>query len=135
MNTPIREKWGMALNAGFQVVPNVLIRAQHELGLGAMDVLVLLNLNLHWWRSDRPPFTRPAVIANRMGVSKRTVERRLSFLERKGFIERLPPVILDGGGPTQRPYRLDGLVERLKQAAAVDAARRQFKAARDKVEN
>lgn len=49
------EKWGSALNAGFQVVPNVLLRAQSRLNLDAVDVVILLNLNLHWWQKDSLP--------------------------------------------------------------------------------
>ena len=122
-NNTIREKWGDALMAGFQVVPNTLIRAQKKLGLDAVDVIVLLNLNLHWWGPHDLPYPRPAIIASRMGLSRRTVERRLQRLESRGFIERLSPSAGNGGASIRR-YRLDGLVQLLRSAAAVEMSRR-----------
>src|ERR1019366_4860995 len=70
----IANKWGSALDAGFQVVPSVLVKAQSRLGLDAVDCMILLNLNLRWWQRDRLPYPPPALIAQRMGVSRRTVE-------------------------------------------------------------
>jgi hypothetical protein len=36
------------------------------------------------------PFPRPTIIARCMGVSKRTVERRIEKLVKAGLLERLP---------------------------------------------
>lgn len=110
------EKWGKSIRRGFQIVPNILFRAQHELGLDSVDVVILLNLNVHWWARDTLPYPRPAVIARRMGVSRRTVERRVQKLERCGFLQR---VSLNNGihGPKVRGYRLNGLVQHLERAA------------------
>jgi len=129
----LQEKWGSAIEGGFQLIPNVLIRAQKQLGLDAVDVLVLLNLNLHWWSPASLPFPRPAMIANRMGVSKRTIERRLQRLAENGFIERLPP-IRQKSGPRVRPYRLTGLVKRLQSATGVGLAQRTYRRASEYVE-
>lgn len=121
----LKAKWGRALDAGFQLIPNVLIRAQNQLGLDAVDVVVLLNLTLHWWGPDDWPYPRPTIIANRMGVSKRTVERRLEKLEKAGFVQRLPaPPVSKTGIPKVKRYRLTGLVERLQTAAAVNLTQR-----------
>ena len=60
-------KWGSALDAGFQIVPNVLIRAQSKLGLDALDLAILLNINLHWWTPHDLPYPRTSMIANRVG--------------------------------------------------------------------
>lgn len=109
-------KWGEALDAGFQIVPNVLVRGQAKLGLDALDVVILLNVNMHWWRPEDLPFPQPRVIANRAGVSTRTVERRLEELERKGILHRLAPE-----KPlkqlTRRRIDLSGLVSRLQAFA------------------
>jgi hypothetical protein len=126
----LKDKWGRALEGGFQLIPNVLIRAQKRLGLDAVDVVVLLNLNLHWWGATNLPFPRPAMIANRMGVSKRTVERRLHRLAKNGFIQRLPPVNA-GGGIKVRPYRLSGLVEKLQVATDIGLAQRSYRRSDD----
>ncbi|WP_408903700.1 hypothetical protein [Paeniroseomonas aquatica] len=106
-------KWGDALDAGFQIIPNVLVRGQAKLGLDALDVVILLNVNMHWWQPEDLPYPQPRVIASRMGVSIRTVERRLEVLEQKGLLHRLAPEKL----PKQiarRRIDLGGLINRLQ---------------------
>ena len=121
-----QEKWGVALDQGFQILPNLLVRTQHHLGLTPLDVVVLLNLNLHWWKRDDLPFPRPAIIANRVGVTRRTVERSLQRLEKKGFIRRLPPERLRSGSKI-RKISLDGLVEKLSSAAGRSMAASEYR--------
>jgi DNA-binding HxlR family transcriptional regulator len=48
-----------------------------------------------------------------MGVSTRTVERRLTALQKKGFIRRLESC--QRKGRAVREFDLSGLVEKLKQ--------------------
>ena len=119
--TSITDKWGRAL-AGGQVIPNVLVRAQAHLGLDAVDVVVLLNMNMHWWQKGDFPFPRPTIIAKRMGVSKRTVERRIEKLVKAGLLERLP---LTKEGKLRR-YKLEGLVNRLQDAAEIGLIQREY---------
>jgi len=116
-------KWGKALDAGFQIVPNVLLRGQAKLGLDPLDVVILLNIALHWWQRDDLPFPQPRVIANRAGVSIRTIERRLEDLERRGFLRRLAPE-KSRNRLSQRRIDLGGLVERLQEYATTNLARR-----------
>ena len=120
--TPITDKWGSALSGGWQVVPNVLVRAQRHLGLDAVDVVILLNMNMHWWQKGDFPFPRPTIIAKRMGVSKRTVERRIGKLVKAGLLERVPLTKEN----SLRRYKLDGLVSRLQGAAAVGLVQREY---------
>ncbi len=98
-------------------MPNVLLRAQQKLELDAVDVVILMNLSLHWWSADNLPSPSPRILANRMGVSKRTIERRLGDLERREFLQRLP-----SGEGIQRKYDLGGLVKKLEFAAAAGQA-------------
>jgi hypothetical protein len=55
--------------AGFQTVPNVLIQLHQQLGLDALDVLILLNLNMHWWKANDWPYPKPSLLAGRIGVT------------------------------------------------------------------
>lgn len=81
-------KWGDAARAGFQVVPDALLAKQHALKLDPTDIVVLLNITMFWWYKDEPPFLRTNVIAQRMNVTTRTVQRSLKKLEGKGYIQR-----------------------------------------------
>lgn len=112
-------KWRTSLTAGFQVVPNVLVRAQSKLGLDPLDLAILLNITMHWWRTDELPYPQPKVIANRVGVSTRTVERRLEQLEQRGFIARLAAE-KSADKLARRRIDLSGLVAKLESAAAVN---------------
>lgn len=112
-------KWGAAVaggETGFHVVPDVLVRGQSTLGITATELVVVLNLLLHWWKADSFPHPRPSVIAKRMGVSTRTVERAIQSLEDKGLIRRLPPEKKDAG-PTVRRFDMSGLVKAVQQLA------------------
>jgi DNA-binding transcriptional regulator YhcF (GntR family) len=113
----IQEKWGQALQAGFQVVPNVLIRAQSDLGLDPIDVVILLNLTAHWWEKKELPYISPARIATRMDVTTRTVERHLRKLEQRKFIRRCTPKRRNG--VYIRHYDLQPLVERASRRALI----------------
>ena len=126
--TLLANKWGIAVDAGFQAIPNVLIRAQKQLGLDSVDVVILLNLNLHWWEKEALPFPAPSLIANRMGVSRRTVERRIVRLQKGGWLKRLPATG-EGARPRVRKYDLSGMVQKLQDAAIVGLSRRAYRAA------
>jgi predicted transcriptional regulator len=113
------EKWGEAALAGYQPVPDVLLIKQRELGLDQTDMLVLLNLTSYWWFRDRPPFPRTNVIAKRMGVSPRTVQRALKKLEAKGYIRRADYAA--GEGRTAAAVYFEGLIAKLTGMARGDA--------------
>ena len=115
----IQSRWGMAVGKGtpgFTAVPTLLIRSQAQLGLSSTNLAVLLNIVSHWWRADEWPYPRPATIAKRMGVDRRTVERSFQALEAMTLIRRLPnETSVDQ--PAVRRIDLSGLVARLNQLA------------------
>lgn len=119
------EKWGSAGKAGFQVVPNVLFRAQSYLKMDCIDVVILLNLSMHWWGRFNLPYPSPQLLAQRMNLSRRTIERHLQDLEKKGFITRLPARAPQEGKPKVRSFDMRGLVERLEAAASTNLSRRE----------
>ena len=121
------EKWGTALLGGFQSVPNVLVKNQGRLELDSVDVVILLHLNLHWWDKDRLPYPSPAMIATRMGVSRRTVERGIFKMEKAGLLKRLRGEGRQGKLRVRR-YDLSGLVQKLQEFALVDVNRREYRA-------
>jgi DNA-binding transcriptional ArsR family regulator len=82
-------KWGDAILAGYQILPDALLRGQHLLKLTATDVVVIANLNQAWWFEDRLPYLQPHTIAKRMGVSERSVQRSLSRLRQKKLVRQV----------------------------------------------
>lgn len=82
----VEVKYGRAAVAGFQAVPDLLLKKQSDLGLSATDVVVLLNVLMHWWYPEQKPFPRPTTIASRMGVVPRTVQRSISAMCKDGRI-------------------------------------------------
>lgn len=115
-------KWGSALNAGFQIVPDALLKHQHRLGLGANDLVVLINITMSWWYPERLPYPRTTTIARRMGVGIRTVQRSLRRLEELDLIERVPRRPADAS--TTVAFDLSGLVRKLQRFAGSDPAYR-----------
>ena len=107
----IKKKWGTSINHGWTAVPNDLLRYQSTLGLDAMDLNILLNLLRFWWHEEKPPFPSAQKTANEMGVNKRTIYRRLTSLEQRGFLEF--QTIKNRSGDDIRAYSLKKLADKL----------------------
>jgi predicted transcriptional regulator len=86
----IKEKWQGAVTSGsgFVAIPMTLLRLQSKYQLTPTDMLVLVNLLAHWWDPARAVFPRSSIIAKRMGVDTRTVQRSTQRLEKAGLLER-----------------------------------------------
>lgn len=110
-------KWGEA-GRSFQLLPDILLKRQAALGLSATDMLVLINITMHWWYAAQRPFPRTTTIAKRMGVDARTVQRSLKKMGDAGLITR--EIELDENGDERTVCDLSGLVERLEHYAALD---------------
>lgn len=110
-------KWGRAAEAGFQTIPDVLLKNQSKLGLSSTDMLVLMNLTMDW-RPDQPPFPRSTTIAGRMGCVVRTVQRSLATLKKIGLLVKAKETLADG--VHRQVYDLSGLVKRLAELAKDD---------------
>lgn len=89
LGSAVYAKYGEASIAGFQAVPDLLLKNQAALGLSPTDLVVLLNVLMHWWYPAQKPFPRSTTISNRMGVSSRTVQRSISELEKVGLLARV----------------------------------------------
>lgn len=89
VGSAVYAKYGEASVAGFQAVPDLLLRHQANLGLSPTDLVVLLNVLMHWWYPSQKPFPRSTTISKRMGVSARTVQRSLNHLEELRLLARV----------------------------------------------
>lgn len=85
---PIYTKYGEAAVAGFQAVPDLLLKNQSKLELSTTDLVVLLNILMHWWYPDQKPFPRSTTIAQRIGLTPRTVQRSMLHLETIGLLKK-----------------------------------------------
>ena len=90
------EKWGAAAIVGWQALPDVLLKHQVTLGLTATDMLVVINILSYWWYVDIMPFPRVRTIADRMGVTPRTVQRSLEHIISNGYFARKKDIGPDG---------------------------------------
>ncbi len=86
----IKEKWQGAVTkgSGFVAIPVALLRLQAKFDTATTEMLVLINLLVHWWDPTRAVYPRSTTIAKRMGIDKRTVQRATQKLERKGLLTR-----------------------------------------------
>mgnify|MGYP000648371342 CR=1 FL=1 len=123
------KKWSPELmRAGWTVFPSVILERQQAFPLDAIDINILLHLARHWWYSENPPFPSKRVIAECMGISTSTVQRRIARMERDGLIERVERYS-PGVGRQTNAYLFDGLIEKSKPFAAESVAAREEKKA------
>ena len=104
------EKWSPRLmEAGWTVLPSIILEKQHALGLDAVDVNILLQLARHWWYPGNPPHPSKASIAECLGVDRSTVRRHIAAMESAGLIRR-EARYKKSGGQENNAYHFDGLI-------------------------
>ena len=117
---PSREmerRWGkVTLEPGFVLLPSALLRGQSRLKLDATELVVLAHLVDHWWTAKEMPFPSKRRLAERMGVSEKTVQRAVARLEAEKLVRRVARHY-SAGGQTSNLYDLSGLVTRLQDIA------------------
>src|SRR5205823_5774180 len=99
------------MEAGWTVLPSIILEKQHALGLDAVDINILLQLARYWWFSDNPPHPSKASIAKCIGVHSSTIRRHIARMEADGFITRVPRFNKKLGGQETNTYRFDGLIK------------------------
>lgn len=113
-------KWGDAAIAGWQALPDVLLKNQKTLGLSPTELVVLINVLSFWWYVDRPPYPRASTLAKRMDVNNRTVYRALDTLTKKRLIAKKP--LVEANGVRRDTLDMQGLVAALSGLAKADPA-------------
>lgn len=111
----VRIRWGDAVDSGFQPVPHLLLKSQSELELTNSEMVVLLNILDFWWQSDSLPFPGVSMLAKRVGVTSRSIQRAVESLERKNFVKRA--LTLSPNGQERKGFEVDGIVSRLQEIA------------------
>lgn len=126
----LTQKWGEdTMKANYTVIPSALIRGQARLGIDAMEFAVLVHLLDHWWQADKMPWPSKKVLAERLRVSLKTIQRALVRLEKGGLLKRNARFDKKTHSRTSNEYDLTPLVQRLLPIAqdmleAADAAKK-----------
>jgi DNA-binding HxlR family transcriptional regulator len=105
------KKWTKPLmDAGWLAFPSIILEKQHALGLTSLDINIILYLATYWWTADNKPRPSKSTIAEAIGVTPRTVQRRIAAMEKAGFIKREERrVSKEGSKPNF--YHFDGLIK------------------------
>ena len=83
------EKWSEEVTSkGFQIVPDLLLKKQAALQISAPEMMVLLNVLMHWWTRDSAVFPSADAIAERIGINRRSVDRSVDGLIKKGLLKK-----------------------------------------------
>lgn len=83
-------KWGKPITeAGWTTIPNILIRRQRTLGLEPIDINILLHLLTYWWEDENHPHPSKDTLAQSIGVSSSTIQRRIRQMEAGGLLKRV----------------------------------------------
>ena len=107
--------------------PSILLQAQGRLGVSAQEMVVLLQLAEHWWKADSKVFPKKEVIAERVGLSSRQVQRHIQRLQELKLVQRKERY--RSGLRSSNEYDLQGLVAKLKAIAPDFATAKELKSA------
>jgi len=121
----VAAKWSAPLaKAGWTSFPNIIFERQAALGLEPLDINILLHLAGYWWKPGENAHPSKATIAKAIGVSPRTVQKRIASMETAGFIKRIYRKTGVGDNDTNE-YNLSGLIEAAKPFAEEKIAERE----------
>lgn len=114
----LEKKWGRAtIDAGYTVIPVVLLKYQQRLGLKPLELNVLLQILSYWWKEGGLPRPSKKSLATAVGVDPSTIRRCLVRLEKAGYIKR-EFRRTQSGANRANVYDPSGLVSVLKPIAA-----------------
>ncbi|MER8843112.1 helix-turn-helix domain-containing protein [Mesorhizobium sp. M0833] len=116
------KKWTRALMAtGWSAFPNIIIEKQQALGLDALDMNIIIHLVQYWWLPENLPHPSVETIAKAIGVTPRTIQKRITALEAHGLLGREERRHTPNGSMTNK-YRFDGLIDAARPFALEKAA-------------
>jgi len=124
----LKAKWRTSLDAGWTVVPSVLLRGLPRLHVDAIGLAVLICLIDYWWAPEDLPWPSKKALAERLDVSERTIQRALARLKEEGLVNAEARHGAHGGQTSNR-YDLSPLVAKLEvivrdiKAAEAEAAK------------
>ena len=136
------KKWSKPLmDAGWTVIPSIIIEKQASLGLDAIDMNIIVHLTQYWWQADNLPHPSVETIATAIGVKPRTVQKRIKALQELKMITRLERRRSNNSSDTNRysfgglitaalPYAKEKLIEK---AAAIEEKKKRLERKKPKL--
>lgn len=120
----VASKWGEKLaESGWTSFPNVIFERQQALQLSPLDINILLHLAGSWWNAESNPYRSKKTLALAIGVTPRTIQRRIEEMERWGYIKRIYRKA-GVGDNLPNEYDLSGLIEKVMPFAEEKLATR-----------
>ena len=125
--------WGKSVyKHGYAGIPSILIQAQQRLGINPMQMNIIIQLLDSWFDPARKPFPAKKILANRIGVTEKTIQINVRALEQAGLIRREMRKTAVGDW-NSNIYHLDGLIAKVQalepEFAAEKKKRKEAKAA------
>lgn len=121
----IEKRWSKPLTkAGWTALPNIILDKQAALELEPIDVNILMQIAKHWWQADSAPFPAIETLADAIGVTSRTIQRRIAKMEKAQLIERNTRYYTRGG-QRSNAYTFKGLIARCTPFAEEAIAERE----------
>lgn len=110
----VEKIWGReVVEHGYAGVPSILIRAQKRLKITPTQMNIVVQMLDYWREPTRKPFPTKKEIANRIGITEKTVQNNVRQLEKANLIRREYRKTAVGDF-TSNLYHLDGLVNAVK---------------------
>ena len=119
------------MDLGFCITPSLMMQAQARLGLNPVQFNIVMHLLDIWWDVNRRPYPTKKLIADRMGMGERQIQRQIVELEQAGLVERIFRT-RPGRGKTSNEYDLSGFVAKLKELEPSSPRRARKRATRGK---
>ncbi len=106
--------WGKpVMRLGYAAIPSILLQAQRRLGLSNTQAMICIHLLDYWHYADRRPFPSKRELAQRMGVTDKTIQTNVREMEQAGLIKREYRKTASGDH-NSNVYHLDGLVSKVQ---------------------
>jgi len=115
----LQEKWGdETLSLGWTALPISLLSHQKALGLSPVAMNILLHLLSQWWQKENLPYPSQKSIAEKVGLSTRTVQREVLQMKKNRLLKVARTSIHDKKFLGRNQYDLSPLVTRLKKLSS-----------------
>lgn len=115
----LQEKWGdETLSLGWTALPISLLSHQKALGLSPVAMNILLHLLSQWWQKENLPYPSQKSIAEKVGLSTRTVQREVLQMKKNRLLKVARTSIHDKKFLGRNQYDLSPLVTRLQKLSS-----------------